>query len=59
MEKAMLSAVDRADILEMTTEIVTAYVAGNAVPPDDMPELIARIHATLASLASGNPKDPA
>lgn len=56
MEKAMLSAVDRADVLEMTTEIVTAYVAGNTVPPDDLPELIARIHATLASLASENPQ---
>ena len=54
MEKAMLSAIDQADILEMTTEIVTAYVAGNTVPPDDMPELITRIHATLASLASEN-----
>ena len=59
MEKAMLSAVERADILEMTTEIVTAYVAGNTVPPDDVPELITRIHATLAGLASGQPQDPA
>ncbi len=58
MEKAMLSAVDKADILEMTTEIVTAYVAGNTVPPDDVPELITRIHATLAGLAAGHPQDP-
>ncbi len=59
MEKAMLTAIDQADILEMTTEIVTAYVAGNTVPPDDLPELIARIHATLASLASESPQDSA
>ncbi|MCY4609622.1 MAG: MucR family transcriptional regulator [bacterium] len=59
MEKAMLSAVDRADILEMTTEIVTAYVAGNTVAPDDVPELIERIHATLASLASESPQGSA
>ncbi len=59
MEKAMLSAIDRADILEMTIEIVTAYVAGNAVAPCDLPELIVRIHATLASLASESPQDAA
>ena len=58
MEKAMLSAIDQADILEMTTEIVTAYVAGNSVPPDDVPELIKRIHATLAGLATEKPQVP-
>ncbi len=58
MQGAMLSAIDKADILEMTTEIVTAYVAGNSVPPDDMPNLIMRIHTTLASLASGPGRAP-
>ncbi len=57
MKKAMLSAVDQADILEMTTEIVVAYVGGNTIPPDELPELIARIHTTLARLASKAPRD--
>lgn len=37
------------DLLEMTAEVAAAYVSNNVVPSDELPELISRIHAALAS----------
>ena len=34
----------------MTSEVVPSYVACNAVPPSDVPALIATVHATLVNL---------
>ncbi len=56
---------DKSALLEMTADIVSAYVSNNTLPADGVPGLIASIHSTLSSVATGAPeptaevKDPA
>jgi predicted transcriptional regulator len=40
-------------LIEMVSDIVSAYVAHNPVPVADLPKLIERIHATLTEIESG------
>ena len=40
------------DLIELSTEIVSAYVSHNAVSPGDLPKLIAEVHGALRSLSS-------
>ncbi len=42
--------------LQYATDIVTAYVSNNPVPPGDLPTVIKTIHETLNSLAT-EPKE--
>ena len=44
---------NRADLVEMTAEIVSAYVSANTVAPQDLPGLIRAVHATLREVAGG------
>lgn len=44
------------DILEMTTEVVSAYVANNAINSDDLATLMNSVHSQLKSLSTGNVK---
>ena len=39
--------------IELTADIVAAYVANNALPIADLPALIQSVHSPLAQLASG------
>jgi predicted transcriptional regulator len=39
--------------IELTADIVAAFVANNALPIADLPSLIQSVHAALAQLASG------
>jgi predicted transcriptional regulator len=41
------------NIIEMTTDIVSAYVGKNSVPSADLPSLIQNIHSTLRGIANG------
>jgi len=41
------------DVLEMTAEIVSSFVANNPVQPGALPDLIKAVHATIDSLAKG------
>ncbi|MDN5925710.1 MAG: MucR family transcriptional regulator [Hyphomicrobiales bacterium] len=41
------------DLIELTTDIVAAYVSNNPVPAGDLPRLIAEIHAAIAGVAAG------
>jgi len=44
------------DLIELSTEIVSAYVSHNAVSPGDLPKLIAEVHSALRALqANENP----
>lgn len=43
--------------IEMTAEIVSAYVSNNPVPASELPNLIASIHASLKALGT-NPIEP-
>jgi len=45
--------IDRRERLGLTRDIVTAYVAGNAVDADSLPSLITSVFETLERLASG------
>jgi predicted transcriptional regulator len=45
------------DLLGLSSEIVAAFVAQNALPPKDLPGLIRAVHATLSGL--GTPAAPA
>lgn len=38
------------DLVELSTEIVSAYVSHNAVSPGDLPRLIAEVHGALRGL---------
>lgn len=42
----------KSEIIELSTDIVSAYVSNNAVSQADLPKLIADVHATLAGLAA-------
>lgn len=44
---------DRAQaLLELTADIVSAHVANNPVPPAALPDLIAKVHGSLAGLGA-------
>ncbi len=54
---------DKADLIDMTADIVSAYVGHNTVAPDELPGIINRIYAALTNAATsgadgaGTPKE--
>jgi predicted transcriptional regulator len=56
---------DKPELIEMTAEIVAAYVENNTISTVDLPALIQSVHRALASVSSGAdaveaaPKEPA
>jgi predicted transcriptional regulator len=56
---------DKSAIIEMTTDIVSAYVGNNSVSANDIPALIQSVHKALSGVATGTetvevaPKEPA
>ncbi|WP_091741875.1 MucR family transcriptional regulator [Phenylobacterium immobile] len=56
---------DKSDVIEMTADIVSAYVGNNTVAAADLPNLIQSVHRALASVSAGvetaevAPKEPA
>lgn len=56
---------DNSQLLEMTADIVSAYVGNNNVQANEVPGLISSIHAALSQVSSGavepepEPKEPA
>ena len=42
------------DFIELTADIVSAYVSKNSVRPSDMPYLLASIHSALTGLTQGS-----
>jgi predicted transcriptional regulator len=47
---------DKAEIIEMTTDIVSAYVGNNSVSATDLPALIQSVHKALVNV--GGPAEP-
>ena len=45
--------IQNTDFVELTGDIVAAYVSNNPVRPADLPELIQTVHAALNGLANG------
>ena len=52
----MSDSMANGSFIELTAEIVSAYVSNNTVPPGDIPGLINQVHAAL-SRVSGKPAD--
>ena len=56
---------EKADVIEMTAEIVAAYVENNTISTTDLPTLIQSVHRALSGISSGAeaaevaPKEPA
>lgn len=56
---------DKTGLLEMTADIVSAYVGNNTVAANDLPSLISNIHSALSQVSTGaveavpEPKEPA
>jgi predicted transcriptional regulator len=56
---------ERADVIEMTADIVSAYVGANTVSAADLPSLIQSVHRALAGMsgeaqvAEAAPQEPA
>ena len=46
-------AIGRGEILALTTEIVSAHLANNAVVQNEVPELIQSVFSKLNELAAG------
>lgn len=47
-----------ADLIELTTVIVSTYVRNNPVPASDLPRLIANPHSAIAGLGSAVKSNP-
>lgn len=56
---------EKSEVIEMTADIVSAYVGNNSVAAADLPNLIQSVHRALAGISSGSdvqeaaPKEPA
>jgi predicted transcriptional regulator len=56
---------DKSEIIEMTADIVSAYVGNNSVSAGELPALIQSVHRALAGVSNGTetvetaPKEPA
>jgi predicted transcriptional regulator len=56
---------NKAELIEMTTDIVSAYVGNNSVSATELPGLIQSVHRALTTVSTGQdttqpaPKDPA
>ena len=56
---------DKAEIIEMTADIVSAYVGNNSVSATELPNLIQSVHRALSTVSGGTvevapaPKEPA
>ena len=56
---------DKVDLIEMTAEIVAAYVENNTISTAELPGLIQSVHRALAGISTGveavdsTPKEPA
>lgn len=45
------------DLVELSTEIVCAYVSHNALSPSDLPKLISEVHGALRGLQTGEAQE--
>lgn len=56
---------EKPELLEMTADIVSAYVSNNTIAAETLPSLIANIHSALSQVSGGavepepEPKEPA
>lgn len=53
-----MSDAEKAQLIKLTTDIVSAFVAKHPVPATNLPELIRSVHDTLSEIAAGEPGEP-
>jgi predicted transcriptional regulator len=53
LEKIKMSDSGATNYIELTADIVSAYVANNTVPQGDIPSLISDIHSALVRVSAG------
>jgi len=58
-DQASMSGRSTADLVQMTTQIVTSYISRNTVPTDQLGTVIQTIHDALRSVGSGPAAAPA
>jgi predicted transcriptional regulator len=51
-EAAGITPASDVDLVELSADIVSAYVSHNSVSPTDLPKLIAEVHTALKALSS-------
>ncbi|MBY0254957.1 MAG: MucR family transcriptional regulator [Methylobacterium organophilum] len=51
-ENTQISGPDHLDFVQLTSDIVAAYVSNNSVRPGDLPALLTEVHAAVAGLNS-------
>ncbi|MDX5366066.1 MAG: MucR family transcriptional regulator [Alphaproteobacteria bacterium] len=49
---------EKAELIDMTAEIVSAYVGHNKIAPEELPELIHKVFAALSGASSGSALPP-
>lgn len=54
-----MTSLTNADILEMTSDIVSSFVSHNLVAPNALPDLIKTVHETIAYIAADEPAEAA
>jgi len=54
----MGDAIDTANYIGLTAEIVSAYVSNNTVASADIPALISQVHTALQRVSSGRRRRP-
>ncbi len=47
----MTDQIEQNDLVELTADIVSAYVSNNTLVPSDLPEVIRNVHGALGSAA--------
>lgn len=57
-DQSIIPAQDESDLIELSTEIVAAYVSHNTVSPSDLPRVISDVHGALKGLKAGAAPEP-
>src|SRR5687768_13453070 len=47
-----------AGTIELTADVISAYVSNNPVPVSELPSLIAQVHQSLVGLTNGSATEP-
>lgn len=55
----METETQRGELVELTAEIVSAYVSNNPLQTGELPSIISDVHASLTKIAVGEPEEKA
>jgi predicted transcriptional regulator len=59
MEMSETAAQNKDMLIELTADVVAAYVSNNPVPAGDLPNLISDVHAALGKVGTASEQAPA